>query len=556
MGRAAKAVIGGVCAAMFSVAGYGVYNIVGALSNGHQGSTATTGTGGTESAQPLTASDQKPSADQARQAAQAFLDAWAKGDTAAAAGQTDDPAAAEQGLSDYRDDLRLASLTLEPTDTPAPTPHDTPPPGAVPVGFHAGARLTGLGTWAYDGTVRVVRTTDGRTVVHWSPSVLHPRLTEETVLSAREVPPARPKVTDSAGRSIDAYPSLKALAPEFRKALDDQPGGTPGKGVVIAGAESGNALRTLHTFVKAKPGEPLKLTIDGRLQKAAEQAVAAQGQGGGRLASLVAVEPSTGRVLALANSQPGFNAAFKGMTAPGSTMKIITAAALLERGVAPGTPAPCAPQLYVYGKEFHNVEGSSNPGATLRDDFAASCNTGFINLRDKLGDGDLTAEARDVFGIGLSWHTGLANMDGSVPVPSGDEVEKAAAMIGQGRVQMNPLAMASVAATVRSGVFRQPILLPGLAQQPAARPLSSGVAEQLRGLMHTTAVSGTAAGVMSGLGGYPTGAKTGTAEVGSTTDSWFTAYQGDVAAAAMVQGGGHGSDAAGPAVRAVLAADR
>uniref|UniRef100_UPI0006E2D370 penicillin-binding transpeptidase domain-containing protein n=1 Tax=Peterkaempfera griseoplana TaxID=66896 RepID=UPI0006E2D370 len=438
----------------------------------------------------------------------------------------------------------------------APTPHETPPPGAAELGFHASAALTGLGTWSYDGTLRMVATTDGKTVVHWSPTVLHPRLTSDTELKADTLPPAASKITDSSGRSIDAYRSLKAQAAGFADALKAQPGGTPGKGVVIAGAESGTPLATLHTFVKPKPGKPLKLTIDGRLQAAAEQAVAAQGQNGERVASLVAIEPSTGRILAMANSQPGFNAAFTGRTAPGSTMKIITSAALLEHGVSTGTSAPCTTHLYVYGKEFHNEEGSSIPGATLRDDFAASCNTGFISLRDRLGDDDLGAEARDVFGVGMTWHTGLPNFDGSVPSPAGDRTEKAAQLIGQGKVQMNPLAMASVAATVRSGVFREPILLPGLPQQPAARALPPSVAAQLRTLMHTTAVSGTADHVMSGLGSLPMGAKTGTAEVGNHLDSWFTAYRGDLAAAAMVEGGGHGADAAGPAVRSVLTAGR
>lgn len=68
-----------------------------------------------------------------------------------------------------------------------------------------------------------------------------------------------------------------------------------------------------------------------------------------------------------------------------------------------------------------------------------------------------------------------------------------------------------------------------------------------------TAPQGTAVQVMSGLGG-DIGAKTGSAEVDgeATSDSWFTGFRNDVAAAAMSQQGGHGSDAAGPIVAAVL----
>jgi cell division protein FtsI/penicillin-binding protein 2 len=72
-------------------------------------------------------------------------------------------------------------------------------------------------------------------------------------------------------------------------------------------------------------------------------------------------------------------------------------------------------------------------------------------------------------------------------------------------------------------------------------------------MMNRTATSGTAAGVMAGLSGT-VGAKTGSAEVDgqSRSNSWFTGYRNDIAAAAMTQDGGHGIDAAGPIVAAVL----
>ena len=74
-------------------------------------------------------------------------------------------------------------------------------------------------------------------------------------------------------------------------------------------------------------------------------------------------------------------------------------------------------------------------------------------------------------------------------------------------------------------------------------------------MMHRTATSGTAAAAMSGLSG-DIGAKTGSAEVDgqAVSNSWFTGYRNDVTAAAMVQSGGHGGDAAGPVVAAVLRA--
>jgi cell division protein FtsI/penicillin-binding protein 2 len=72
-------------------------------------------------------------------------------------------------------------------------------------------------------------------------------------------------------------------------------------------------------------------------------------------------------------------------------------------------------------------------------------------------------------------------------------------------------------------------------------------------MMNRTATSGTAAAAMSGLSGS-VGAKTGSAEVDGQKkpNGWFTAYDGDLAAAGVVQAGGHGGDTAGPIVAALL----
>lgn len=87
----------------------------------------------------------------------------------------------------------------------------------------------------------------------------------------------------------------------------------------------------------------------------------------------------------------------------------------------------------------------------------------------------------------------------------------------------------------------------------AERQMKPGTSRQLTQMMRQTATSGTAARVMSSVGGDK-GAKTGSAEVdgAASPDSWFTAYSDDLAAAALVQSGGHGTDAAGPLVAQIL----
>ncbi len=137
--------------------------------------------------------------------------------------------------------------------------------------------------------------------------------------------------------------------------------------------------------------------------------------------------------------------------------------------------------------------------------------------------------------------------------------DRAANAIGRGQVQMNPLNMASVTATAVTGEFRQPYLVPFELddRKPAtAKGLPQSTAAQLKQMMRLTATQGTGAAAMSGLGG-DIGAKTGSAEVDgqTTSNSWFTGFRNDVAAAAMTEEGGHGGDAAGPIVADVLRAE-
>ncbi|EPJ42560.1 putative Penicillin-binding protein A [Streptomyces afghaniensis 772] len=151
----------------------------------------------------------------------------------------------------------------------------------------------------------------------------------------------------------------------------------------------------------------------------------------------------------------------------------------------------------------------------------------------------------------------MPSFDGAVPVQSAAQM--AASLIGQGGVRMNPLNMASVSATVKSGTFHQPYLVSpdvdGRKLATASRTMSAGTLSQLRELMSYTADYGTAAEAMAGVSG-DVGAKTGSAEVDGQKkpNGWFTAYRGDLAAAGVVQQGGHGGSTAGPIVAALLKA--
>lgn len=311
--------------------------------------------------------------------------------------------------------------------------------------------------------------------------------------------------------------------------------------------------KTLVTLSEGTPGT-VKTTLSPTLQADAEQQVAKKDK-----ASVVLMRPSTGEILAVANTSHGFNTAFQGSLAPGSTMKIITSSLLIDKGLASADKQHPCPKTVTYGGwKFHNDDDFEIKGGTFKASFARSCNTAFISQANKLSNSDLTNQAQQYFGLSMNnWAIGVPTFDGSVPVQSAAQM--AASLIGQGGVRMNPLNMASVASTVKSGVFHQPYLVSPTVDHrklaTASHTLPAATLSQLRELMQYTAAAGTAAEAMSGLGG-DYGAKTGSAEVDGQKkpNGWFTAWKGDLAAAGVVQQGGHGGDTAGPIVAALLKA--
>ncbi|KUM94335.1 penicillin-binding protein [Streptomyces cellostaticus] len=533
------AVIGSVCAVMLGGAGYGAYNIVSALG----------GDGGT--AAPAAVKTGPPSGAEVKEATGKFFAAWEKGDASAAASYTNFPQAAGQLLTAYAGDAHITKVHITPgTATGATVPFTV----KATVSYDGRTRPL-----AYRSTLTVVRgETSHRPLVDWQPSVVHPQLRKGDTLATGESAAAEIEAVDRNGQVLTKkkYPSLGPVLDELRKRYGDKTGGRPGMELVIrhegATQDQGAADTTLLTLAKGRPGK-LHTTLSASAQAAAEAAVQKYGD-----SSVVAVKPSTGEILAVANHRTdGYNAAFLGERPPGSTMKIISAAALIDSGLTTANgPAPCPPSAVSESQTFHNLKGlAPDYHATLSESFARSCNTAFVKFADDVKAETLTKEAQDRFGLGRNdWKVGVPSFDGRVPVAGGPDT--AAALIGQGQVQMSPLNMASVTATAMTGAFRQPVIVPLSLdhREPArARGLAQSTVRQLRAMMNRTARSGTAAQVMSGLGG-DIGAKTGSAEVDghAKSDSWFAGYRDDVAAAALSQGGGHGIDAAGPIVATVL----
>ncbi|MFJ1568052.1 penicillin-binding transpeptidase domain-containing protein [Streptomyces erythrochromogenes] len=539
-GAAKGAVIGGVFLAMLGGAGYGVYTLVG---DSGDGSGSDTGVQSGKESGPVGEKE-------AAQTAKAFLAAWASGDERGAADLTNNAAAAQTAVGEFKSKAYVSKAVI----TPGEANGDTVP-------FKVEAEITYEGTTkplAYDSQLTVVRgLTSGKPLVDWQPSVIHPQLQKDEKLRAGA--PANPpvKAVDRNGEELTAekFPSLRQVLDELRQHYGSKAGGKPGAEVWIEPAAKEAPKRTLLTLVEGEPST-LKTYLDAKVQAAAEQAVVKFPE-----ASVVAVKPSNGHILAVANHRKdGFNAAMQGNRAPGSTMKIVTGAMLLDRGlVTADKPAECPKEVSWGGRAFHNLKNFDLPaGTNFSTSFARSCNTAFIKqIKPVDDDSALPKEATEVFGIGLDWKTGIKSTDGKVPPATG--ASAAAAYIGQGQITMNPLNVASITATARTGVFRQPLLvspeLDGRTVATAQRRMKSSVQQQLVSMMKLTATSGTAREAMAPVRGSDKGAKTGSAEVGGagdSPDSWFTGFSGDVAAAAMVEGGGHGGEAAGPIVAQVL----
>ncbi|MFF2511586.1 penicillin-binding transpeptidase domain-containing protein [Streptomyces sp. NPDC058086] len=539
------AVVGGLIAVVVGGGAFGAYSL---YAGGASAEDRTSETAGHKAVKTG-----PPSAAEVTALSTRFLTAWQSGDVAKAAAATDDSAAATTSLTGYGKDAHITGVKLTP---------GTASGASVPFSVKATVTYKGKSKpLAYESKLTVVRRAkDGAALVGWQASVVHPDLQDgdRLVTGPAGTPPVTALDRDGGEITTAKYPSLGTVLDGLREKYGKIAGGKAGieLRVVRKAAAKGTQKSPDKTLVTLSEGTPgtVKTTLSPTLQADAEQQVAKKDR-----ASVVLMRPTTGEILAVANTSHGFNTAFQGSLAPGSTMKVITSSLLIDKGLASADKQHPCPKYVTYGGwKFQNDDKFEIKGGTFKASFARSCNTAFISQAKKLSNSDLTNQAQQYFGLSMNnWAIGVPSFDGSVPVQSAAQM--AASLIGQGGVRMNPLNMASVASTVKTGVFHQPYLVSPTVDNrklaTAAHTLPATTLAQLRELMRYTAAYGTAAEAMSGLG-PDYGAKTGSAEVDGQKkpNGWFTAWKGDLAAAGVVQQGGHGGDTAGPIVAALLKA--
>ena len=352
-------------------------------------------------------------------------------------------------------------------------------------------------------------------------------------------------------------------------------------------------------FTRDRAGNTVELTIVPEAQQAAADALE------GRVGAVVALDPRSGAVLAsYANpsfdpgplsthdaagireaweplrddpARPLVNRAISETYPPGSTFKLITAAAGLENGLTPDSEFPDegvydVPQTSADIGNFGGGDCADGNTVTLADAMRVSCNTVFARMGVELGEDELVDMA-ERFGFNRQPPFELNVQRSAIPT-SMDVPSTAQSAIGQRDVRATPMQMALVAAAfANGGQLVRPHLVEAV-RDPAGRLLretgpgtwSEGrfdsqavdatVADQLRAMMIDVVEDGT--GTRAQIDGVAVGGKTGTAQTGGAPTVWFVGFAGDEVAVAVVLPGADddatGGQVAAPIARTVMQA--
>lgn len=366
---------------------------------------------------------------------------------------------------------------------------------------------------------------------------------------------------------------------------------------VLNGSDSRLFGRQLADFFTGRDprGGNVETTVNPRVQQAGWDALQ-RGCGGGCRGAVVALEPATGKVLALVSSpsydpnllsshdpeeqgrawqqlrdnphSPLINRALSETYPPGSTFNVITTAAALQAGATENDPLTAAPRIQLPDSSLtlQNPGGAACDGSErtvpLRVAFARSCNTAFVQLGIDTGVGALGSTAR-AFGLDrvpepIPLQVGLSTI-GSIP----DGAALGMSSIGQKDVAVTPLQNAVIAATIANGgLTMQPYLVASLegadladiavtAPRQQRRAVSAQVAAKLTDLMIAAEKATQQDGAIPGV---QIASQTGTAE--RSTDpgrtpppAWYIAFAPahapKVAVAVLVEGTGGGAGSAG-----------
>jgi peptidoglycan glycosyltransferase len=370
---------------------------------------------------------------------------------------------------------------------------------------------------------------------------------------------------------------------------------------VLSGTDDRLLFDRLQQLIAGRDpqGGAVTVGLDSAAQEAAFAGLA------GRPGAVAAIQPSTGQILALAQSpsfdpnrlsshnsrdiqryykeltadpaEPLLNRPLAAANPPGSTFKVVVAAAALESGrFTPSSIVP-GPATYTLPGTDTVVRNASRtpcaPGGelTLTEALVVSCNTAFTWLADQLGD-DAIRDQAEKFGFGTSFEVPMPAVAGRYPTDP-DPAQTALTGIGQFDVRATALNMAMVAAAVaNAGVVMNPYLVSEISSPDLAvldtttpEPFGDGPAmtvdhaRELSDMMVEVVTRGT--GSNGSIPGVAVAGKTGTAEngAGEPDTVWFISFapaeSADVAVAVVLEkSGGSGNSLAAPIARSVMQA--
>lgn len=244
----------------------------------------------------------------------------------------------------------------------------------------------------------------------------------------------------------------------------------------------GEILPAMATKIEPVAGKDLRITLDAGLQQKLERQLAQAPTP----TSIVVIQPSTGRILAMASGPTGQTTTTPWVQrdAPGSTFKIVSSLGLLRAGLTPDSPVNCSEYAMVNGQRINNFDGlptSYNGQIPLRDAVGISCNSAFINSRDKLG-GSTLGDAAASLGMAPQKGLGFSPVLADVPTSTSDN-ELAGQVFGQANISASLLGMTGMAASVSAGKTVVPWLVEGFQPSPVGAPLTAQEASHLRDLM-------------------------------------------------------------------------
>lgn len=487
--------------------------------------------------------------DHRRETVEQFVRAWEKGDYEAMYALLDAPSQKANPkisfLADYRRANRSATVEKVTVGRVGPLLST----GTVRVPVTVTTRDFGKlkGTMSFKATE-----TETATRVAWERHQRLPGLREgEEVRRRSGKAPERASIFDAGGRVLASDPTGASIA----GTAGDKPTGLERIYDDRLGGRRTTTLRfgdRVIAKIPGRKGRSVKTTIRLGLQRTAQNAL------GDALGGIAVIKPSDGSVLALAGL------AVSAPQPPGSSFKVITAAAALQHGVAKMSSSyPVRTAATLSGVKLRNASDESC-GGSLSNSFAHSCNSVFGPLGAKLGAKRLVAAA-EKFGFNEQPEIPAAKKS-TIPKASQlkDSLAVGASAIGQDRDLATPLEMASVVATIANKGVRIKPWLAG-SRNPRKRVVSAKVAGQVRDMMIAVVQGGT--GRAAAIPGVTVAGKTGTAELVSTADiaqnaknttAWFVAFapasKPRAAVAVMLVGAGQGGASAAPIAKRVLQA--